>query len=78
MFIAVIAFALVLANLVGAMHFSSGTMAVIIIVGAIGLIIGGFSEAGKDEAARRNARDYWMKRGSGVRDRRYDDRRRRR
>ncbi len=58
---------------------SDGTMAVIILVGVLALICFGVSEAGKDATAYKNRRDYWLKRGSGVRDRRtYDDRYRRR
>lgn len=74
MAIAGIAIVLVLANAIGITHLGSGVMAVIIIVGVIGLIFGGISEASKDEAARTNARDYWLKRGSGVRDQRYENR----
>lgn len=78
MYIAGIAIVLVIINLAGITHFSTPVMAVIIIVGVIGLIVGGFNETVKDEAARKNARDYWLKRGSGVRDRRYNDRGRKR
>lgn len=76
--IAALAFVLVIANAVGITHFGTEVMVAAIIIGVIGLIFGGFNEAVKDETARKNARDYWLNRGSGARDKRYDDRSRRR
>jgi hypothetical protein len=79
MFIASTAIIIVLLCATGVIHASDRFVSIVIIVGVIAFIVGGFIENEKDEAARRNARDYWLNRGSGVRDRRTcDDRYKRR
>ena len=78
-FIASVAIVLVVLGAADVIKLSSGTIAIILLVGVLALICFGVSEAGKDAAAYKNRRDYWLKRGSGVRDRRtYDDRYKRR
>lgn len=70
-----LALVVLIAGAAGVFTLSDGLAGILILVIVVGFIVFFVVETARDGEAHRNARDYWRKRGSGVHDKRLDDRR---